>query len=167
MISNNSISSSNLNDSKYCCVSLIIQLNISHLFTQSNDQIVLFLLIQFSKRHLFAHSFNVKQFYLNHRCYHSRPEWTWESWQWRGTPHDPKLQHYLSLTIRLFNVISRTLIGWGLSPLPRCNRSILLPKPTGLSILWYLRYWGLTLILTTFSIMGKWCQKYTKVSEPV
>ena len=30
-----------------------------------------------------------------------------------GTPHSPKLQHYWSLSIRLFSVISRTLVaGW-------------------------------------------------------
>ena len=47
------------------------------------------------------------------RCYHSGPEWTWEWWQWRDTPHSPKLQHYCNLTIRLFSVISRTLVvGW-------------------------------------------------------
>ena len=45
------------------------------------------------------------------RCYHSGPEWTWEQWQWRGTPHSPKLQHHWNLTIRLFSVISRTLMG--------------------------------------------------------
>ena len=38
------------------------------------------------------------------------PEWAWERWQWRGTPHSPKLQRYWSLTIRLFSVISRTLV---------------------------------------------------------
>ena len=43
-------------------------------------------------------------------CYHSWPEWTWEQWQWRSTPHSPKLQHYWNLTIRLFSVISRTLV---------------------------------------------------------
>ena len=31
--------------------------------------------------------------------------------KWRGTLHSPKLQHYWNLTIRLFNVISRTLVG--------------------------------------------------------
>ena len=46
------------------------------------------------------------------------PEWTWEWWQWRGTPHSPKLLHYWTLTIRLFNVISRTLI-WKVLPLCR------------------------------------------------
>ena len=38
-------------------------------------------------------------------------EWTWEWWQWRGTPHSSNLQHYLNLTMRLFSVVSRTLIG--------------------------------------------------------
>ena len=51
--------------------------------------------------------------------YHSKPEWTWEQWQWRSTPHS-KLQHYWSLTIILFSVISRTLImGQGVEPLCR------------------------------------------------
>ena len=36
------------------------------------------------------------------RCYHSGPEWTWMRWQWRGTPHSLKIQHYRNLTIRLF-----------------------------------------------------------------
>ena len=45
------------------------------------------------------------------RCYHSGPEWTWERWQWRGTPHSPKLQHCWNLTIRLFSVISGHSLG--------------------------------------------------------
>ena len=37
--------------------------------------------------HLFALSLNVKQFYSTlglepNWCHHSRPEWTWEQWQW-------------------------------------------------------------------------------------
>ena len=52
-------------------------------------------------------------FYLTHRilirCYHSRPEWTRERWQWKGTPHSSKPQHYQN--IRLFSVISRTHVG--------------------------------------------------------
>ena len=48
-------------------VSLSIQLNISHLFRLLNDQTVLFLKIQFSISHFFAHRLNVKQFYLTHR----------------------------------------------------------------------------------------------------
>ena len=47
------------------------------------------------------------------RCYHSGPEWTWERWQWRGTSHSPKFQHHWNLTIRLFSVTSRTLVGGG------------------------------------------------------
>ena len=35
----------------------------------------------------------------------------------KGTPHSPKLKHYWILTIRLFSVISRTLVG---EVLPLC-----------------------------------------------
>ena len=41
------------------------------------------------------------------------------------TLHSPKLQHYWSFTIRLFNVISRTLVGGCLAPLQRCIWCIL------------------------------------------
>ena len=58
------------------------------------------------------------------RCYHSVPERSWKRWQWKNTLHSPKLQHYWSLTIRLFSVISRTLVvGRGLTPLLRCSLS--------------------------------------------
>ena len=53
-----------LNGFKYCYVFLIIQLNISYLFTELNNQTIIFLKIQFSISHLFTHSLNVKQFYL-------------------------------------------------------------------------------------------------------
>ena len=44
----------------------------------------------------------------------------------------PKLQHYWNLTIRLFSVISRTLVeGGGLTPLKRCSQCILLSQLTG------------------------------------
>ena len=39
------------------------------------------------------------------------PHWTWKRWQWRGTTYSPKFQYYRNLTIRLFRVISRTLVG--------------------------------------------------------
>ena len=69
---------------------------------------------------MLTHTLNVRQFYLTHRwdpirCYHSKSEWTKEQWQWRGTQYSPKLQDW-SLTIRLFSVISRTLV-WGVLPL--------------------------------------------------
>ena len=115
----------------------------SFVCTLLNDQAVLFQTIQFSISHLFAHSFNVKQFYLTHWldpiwCYHSRPEWTWEWWEWRNTPHSPKLQHYLILTIRLFSVISGTLVGGdegGLTRLQRCSQCFLQPQSTELLVL--------------------------------
>ena len=48
-ISNNSLQHvSTLNDFKYCYVSVTIQLNISHLFTQLNDRKIIFQAIQFS-----------------------------------------------------------------------------------------------------------------------
>ena len=77
--------------------------------------------------YLFALSLNVKKFYLTHRydpirCYHSSQEWTWEQWQWRGNLHSPKLHHYWSLTIILFHVISRTLVG--VEVLPHCSGKI-------------------------------------------
>ena len=54
-------------------------------------------------------------FYLTHRqdlirCYHSGSEKTWQWWPWRGTLYSPKLQHLWSLTLRLFIVITRTLV---------------------------------------------------------
>ena len=126
-----------LNGIKYCYVSLTIQLNICYLFTQSNDQTVLFLTIQFSINHLFAHGLNVKQFYLTHRydhirCYLSGSKWTWEQWLWRGTPHSPDLQHYCCFVIRLFNVIFRTLIVWVL-PFNKDTVGVLQPRPTGMT----------------------------------
>ena len=44
-------------------------------------------------------------------AYPSGQEGTWEQWQWVGIPHFPELQHYRNLTIRLFSVISRSLVG--------------------------------------------------------
>ena len=55
------------------------------------------------------------------RCYHAGPEWTWERWQWRGTPHSPKPLHHWNLTIRLFSVISRILVRGGL---PLCRGAV-------------------------------------------
>ena len=56
-----------------------------------------------------------------------------------GGLHSPKLQHYWNLNIRLFSVISRTLIGGGLTPLQRSCQCILQPQLTGhLSIYIYI-----------------------------
>ena len=83
----------------------------SFIYTQLNEQIILFQAI-FSS---INHSLNIKQFYLTHRwdpirCYHSSSEWTRELWQWSSTLHSPNLQPYCSLIIRLLSVISRKLV---------------------------------------------------------
>ena len=67
------------------------------------------------------------------RFKHSRLDWAWVWWQWRGTPYSPTLQHDWSLTIRLFSVISRLLIVGGvLHTQQRCSQYILQLQPTGL-----------------------------------
>ena len=50
--------------------------------------LVLWEVIQFSISHLFALSLHIKVHYLNVK-----------HWQWRDTPHSPKLQYYWSITI--------------------------------------------------------------------
>ena len=45
------------------------------------------------------------------------------------TPHSPKLPHHWNLTIRLFSVISKAIVGGGgLAPLQRSSLCILLGK---------------------------------------
>ena len=91
------LKSTKLNGSKYCYVSLTIQLSISHLFTQLNIQTV-----------LFVNSWNFKQLYLTHRknlirCYHTSPGWNWKWCKWSGTPHSSKLQYYSSFATSLMS----------------------------------------------------------------
>ena len=64
-------------------------------------------------------------------CYYSRPQWTWERWQWRGAWHSLKFQHYWNLTIRLFNFISKTLAVVGVLLLCRVAVSVVC-NPSGL-----------------------------------
>ena len=83
---------------------------------QLNYQTILFLTIQFSISHLFLLTLYVKHYYLTHtedpiRCYHSGPKWTWKQWRWRSIPHSQMLQHYRSLTIKLFKFINRILVA--------------------------------------------------------
>ena len=64
----------------------------SFVYSQLNNQTVLYLTIQFSISHLFALSFTAQLFYLIYRldpirCYYFKIEWTWEPWQWRSTPY--------------------------------------------------------------------------------
>ena len=51
-----------------------------------------------------------------------------EIWQWRGAPYSPRPYHCWDLTIRLFNVISRTLVWGVITPLHRCSQCILSPR---------------------------------------
>ena len=46
--------------------------------------------------------------------------WTCK-WLYNSTPHSPKLQHCWNLTIKLFSVISRTLVG---GVLPLCREAV-------------------------------------------
>ena len=131
----------------------------SFIYSQINDQTVLFLTIQLSISHFFSHTWNVKKFYLTHRldfikCYHSKSEWTWEQWQWRAIKHSPKLQYYLSLTIRLFSVISWTLVGRGRShpsaemqPVYSTSHNISLIHP----LFWNLCTYWFQSIISTFN----------------
>ena len=82
---------------------------------------VLFLTTQFSMstQFLFSSIWPIDRTLISY--YHSRPEWSWKWCQWRGTSHSPKLQHYLNLTIRLFSIISRTLIK---RVLPLCRKAV-------------------------------------------
>ena len=64
-----------------------------------------------------------------------RTEWTWERWEWKNTSHSSKLKYDWSLTIWLFNVISRTLVGVGVLQ-QRCSQCIIQLQPTGLPLSW-------------------------------
>ena len=52
--------------------------------------------------------------------------------QVKGYTVSPKLQHFESLIIILFSVISKKPVARCLTPLQRCSRCILQPKSTGL-----------------------------------
>ena len=80
---------------------------------------------------MYHKQYNLIHRYIPIRCYHSRSEWTLGQWQWKGTLHFSKLQHYWSFTIRLFSVMSRTLVVGVVTPLQRSSRCILQPQPTG------------------------------------
>ena len=77
----------------YCIINNSIKYQ-AFVYTQLNDQTFLFDAI---------------------RCYHSRVQWAWEQWQWRGMLHSSKFQYYWNLIIRLFSVTSRTFVGEGVS----------------------------------------------------
>ena len=109
---NNSIQHYSFNSTQLnCSKSLTIQLNISHLFTHtfkwSNSSIC-----NNSTCHLFAHSLNEnRSIWPIDRILSgaTTPDQSGpgSNGNEAGTPYSPKFQHYWSLTIRLFRVISR------------------------------------------------------------
>ena len=85
------------------------------IYTQLTDQTVIFLTIQLSISHLFAHSLNVKQFYLTHRTLSGATPPV-QSGSGRNSNEEVfRIPQNSSLTIRLFSVVSRTLVGKVLS----------------------------------------------------
>ena len=83
------------------------------MFIHINDQTVLFQTIQFSISHLLC--LNVKHFNSTHRILSCV---TTQSQIRPGSDGNEGVQYYWNLTIRLFSVISRTLVGW---ELPLCR----------------------------------------------
>ena len=129
--------STKLYSSEYSNVSLTIQLNISHEFTQLNDQTVLFPTIQFSISHLFVFTFNVKQFYLIHRqnpvrCYYSCQSGPGSNGN-EGVLHIPQSSCITGASL-LDCLVSypEYLLEWGLTSQQRWSQCILQPQPTGL-----------------------------------
>ena len=98
----------------FCSQFDIFKYSIKHrtfVYTQSNDQTVLFQTVQFNINTQIKCEIDPKI-----RWFNSGPEWTLEQCHWLC--FSPKLQHYRSLAIRLFNDLSRTLVG-GVIPLCR------------------------------------------------
>ena len=111
----------------------------SFVYTQLNDQTILFQTIQFSIRYLFALSLNINQFYFIHRWNRVRCFPSGSEWQWTGTPHSPKVQNW-SLTIRWFNVVSRTLVRGGSYSSAEIQSVYSSATPSRLSCFWVSKY---------------------------
>ena len=66
----------------------------SFVYTQLNDQTVLFLTIQFNISHLFTQSLNVKQFCFTLSGTNTKVRVDLGAMAMTGTPCSPKLQYY-------------------------------------------------------------------------
>ena len=109
--------STKLNSSKYCYVSQTIQLNMSHLFTYSWMIKQLYFKQFYLTCHLFASNLHV---------------WLISGATTLGQSGPGSDGSYWSFTIRLFSVISGTLIvGRGFGPLQRYSQYILQLQPAG------------------------------------
>ena len=97
---------------KYCYVSLAIQLNMSFVYTQLNVKTVLFQTIQFS----IITQFKCKRVLVDpytgpNQELPLRVRVDLGAKAMKGNLASPKLPHYWSFTIGLFNIIPRTLVG--------------------------------------------------------
>ena len=104
------------------------------------DLTILFLTIQLSISHLFALSLNVSLIWPIDRTLSDATTPSQSGLGNNGKEKilliPKKLQHYWSLTIGLFSVISRTLVGEVLPTLQKCCQRILQPQSTGLGNTW-------------------------------
>ena len=80
---------------------------------------------------------------------------------WRGTSHSPNIHHYKSRTKRLVSVISRTIVGGGLTPMQRWSRCILQTQPIE-QIAGFVRIYYMHLFLTSFELLNlRPCRNWT------
>ena len=83
-----------------------------------------------------------------------RSEWTWEQWQWSGSLHSPMLPYYWSLTIRLFSIISRTLMVVAVGSYPSAEMQTVYSTA---SADWPLFKWSTTVLNSKFSTSATGC----------
>ena len=90
-------------------------------------------------------------------CYRYRLELSLVWWQWWVAQHSSKLQHYWSLTIRLFSAISRTFVG---EVLPLCRDAVVFCSPCWMGqIFWNWFLWGSIIISASDGdapVLGVW-----------
>ena len=66
----------------------------------------------------------------------------------KGIGYPPKLQLYWSLTIRFLVSYLGHSFGWGfLNPLKGCNWCILHPQPTGLTVVWIIKIYLISILI--------------------
>ena len=120
----------------FICILNIWFVNTFCRYIQLNDQTVLFQTIQFIISHLFAHSLNVKVFFRPiDRTLSSATTPGQSGPHSNGNEGESCIPQSNGITrvspSVLFSVISRTIVGWGLTPQQKCGRCILRSLPTG------------------------------------
>ena len=147
-------------------------------------QFYLFLTIRILFSHLFGHSLNVEQFYLD--TYWMSKSSIWTQCECQTVRFDPYLEPYQllflqvtytshsrnlkvsSFTISVFSVISRTPIDvWGsLNPRQSCSQCIQQPQLTGLSLVYADKLWPIDLYICFF-IWGCICLEFILMYDNV